>query len=125
MRGITPGAIVYLWQGTVDMRMSFDRLAAFISEKMGRSVIAGGLYIFLSRCRSRVKILYWDGDGYAVWHKRLEAGSYRVERVDEVEEITAIDIEELLRGMDFSRIKLRKKAEKGSFNYVDGGIQNG
>ena len=125
MRGITPGAIVYLWQGTVDMRMSFDRLAAFISEKMGRSVIAGGLYIFLSRCRSRVKILYWDGDGYAVWHKRLEAGSYRVERVDEIEEITAIDIEELLRGMDFLRMKLRKKAEKGSFNYVDGGIQNG
>ncbi len=125
MKGITPGATVYLWQGTVDMRMSFDRLAAFTSEKMGRSVIAGGLYIFLSRCRSRVKILYWDGDGYAVWHKRLEAGSYRVERVDEVEEITSIDIEELLRGMDFSRIKLRKKAEKGSFNYVDGGIQNG
>lgn len=125
MRGITPGTTVYLWQGAVDMRMSFDRLSGLASEKMGRSVIAGGLYIFLSRCRSRVKILYWDGDGYALWHKRLEAGSYRVERVDEMEEITSIDIEELLKGMDFSRIKLRKKAEKGSFNYVSGGIQNG
>lgn len=97
------------------MRMSFDRLTSLVSERIGRSVISGGMYLFFSRCRSRVKILYWDRDGYALWHKRLEAGAYRVARVDEHEQITAIDMEELLDGTDYSRIILRKKAEKGSF----------
>ena len=100
------------------MRMSFDRLAALVSERVGRSVLSGGLYLFFSRCRSRVKILYWDVDGYALWHKRLEAGSYRVERVDEYEQISALDLEDLLRGTEFSRIKLRKEVEKGSYASV-------
>jgi transposase len=106
---------VYLWRGSVDMRMSFDRLAALVSERIGRSVLSGGLYLFFSRCRSRVKILYWDVDGYALWHKRLEAGSYRVEKVDEYEQISALDMEDLLRGTEFSRIKFRKDVEKGSY----------
>lgn len=118
MRGVSPDTAVFLWQGVVDMRMSFDRLSGLVSERMGRSVVSGGLYLFFSRCRSRVKLLYWDTDGYALWHKRLEAGKYRVARVDGHEEITAIDMEDLLRGTEFSRIKLRKDVEKGSFNSV-------
>ena len=116
MRAPRADTAVYLWRGAVDMRMSFDRLSALVSEQMGRAVIKGGLYLFFSRCRSRVKVLYWDADGYALWHKRLEAGKYRVERVDEYEEVSVIDMEDLLRGTEFSRIKLRKRAEIGSFN---------
>jgi transposase len=119
MKSIPASSAVYLWQGVVDMRMSFDRLAALVNEKLGRSVISGGFYLFFSRCRSRVKILYWDSDGYALWHKRLETGLYRVARVDEHEEITGIDLERLLSGTEFSRIKLSKNAEKGSFNTGD------
>ena len=119
MKPIPESSAVYLWQGVVDMRMSFDRLAALVSEKLGRSVIGGGFYLFFSRCRSRVKILYWDRDGYALWHKRLEAGLYRVARVDEYEEVTGIDLERLLNGTEFSRIKLSKNAEKGSFSGVE------
>ena len=116
MKGVRAETPVYLWRGVVDMRMSFDRLSALVSERMKRSVLSGGMYLFFSRCRRRVKILYWDVDGYALWHKRLEAGSYRVTQVDEYEEITAIDMEDLLRGTDFSRIKLRKDVEKGSYD---------
>ncbi len=122
MKGIRQETPVYLWQGVVDMRMSFDRLALFVSERMQKQVISsGGVYLFLSRCRSKIKILYWDGDGYAIWHKRLESGKYRVTRIDEQEEITAIDVEDLLRGTDFSRIMLRKSAEKGSFGALQYG----
>lgn len=118
MKAIGTDSAVYLWQGTMDMRMSFDRLAGFVTEHFQRSVIAGGLYVFFSRCRSRVKILYWDRDGYALWHKRLEAGTYKVERIDGHEQISALDLEELLGGIELSRIKIRKQAEKGSFNVV-------
>lgn len=115
MRAIGIESVVYLWQGSVDMRMSFDRLSSFVQEHLKCSVIGGGIYVFFSRCRSRVKILYWDRDGYALWHKRLEAGSYKVEKKEEQEIVTALDLEELLSGVEFSRIKIRKSAEKGSY----------
>jgi transposase len=116
MKAIPNTTAIYVWQGSVDMRMSFDRLSLIVQEQLGRSVFGGGVYVFFSRCRSRVKLLYWDRDGYALWHKRLEAGSYEVARVDESEEITAIDLEEILSGISFSRIKLRKNVEKGSYS---------
>ena len=115
MKALSPSVEVYLWQGVCDMRMSFDRLSSLIGERLGRSPIGGGVYVFFSRCRTRVKLLYWDGDGFALWHKRLEAGSYKVARVEESTQVTAIDLEELLRGTELSRILLRKSAENGSF----------
>lgn len=98
------------------MRCSFDRLSSLITERLNRSVIAGGVFVFFSRCRTRVKLLYWDRDGFAIWHKRLEAGSYKVAREDGYEMITAIDLEELLSGVELSRIIFRENAKTGSFN---------
>ena len=115
MRAIAPEVEVYLWLGATDMRKGFERLAALVQERMSRSVLAGGLYVFVSRCRKRVKILYWDSDGYALWYKRLEAGSFRIEHKDGVEVATGVDLQQLLSGVDFSRIILRKNAEKGLY----------
>jgi transposase len=116
MRAIEPGAPVYLWLGRTDMRMSFDRLSGLVKEKMSRSVIEGGLYVFFSRARERVKILYWDRDGYALWQKRLEAGTFRVELREGHETITGVDLAEILCGIDLSRIKVRKNAEMGLYS---------
>lgn len=115
MRKIEAQVPVYLWLGRADMRMSFDRLSLLIREKLSRSVIEGGLYVFFSRRRERVKILYWDRDGYALWMKRLEAGVFRVENREGCEEITGVDLAELLAGVELSRIKLRKNVESGVF----------
>ncbi len=106
---------VYLYAGTVDMRQSFDKLSERIKSELKRSVISGGLYVFFSRCRSRVKILYWDKDGYCLWYKRLEAGSFKVESSNEYEEVEYIDLMSVLSGIEFSRIKLQKSSEKGLY----------
>lgn len=103
---------VYLYSGRADMRWSFDRLRALAKEQAKRDPLSGGLYVFLSRSRDRVKILYWERDGFCVWMKRLEAGVFRVQEQPGYEEITGVDLEELLRGVEFSRIKLRKEVEK-------------
>jgi len=115
MKGIVPETPVYLWLGGTDMRAGFERLSAVVQERMSRSVISGGLYVFFSRCRRRIKILYWDNDGYALWYKRLEAGTFRVEVGDGMENIIGIDLEQLLSGIDLSRIILRKNVEKGLY----------
>ena len=100
------------------MRLGMDRLSERIQSELSWSVFCGGLFVFFSRCRRKVKILYWDRDGYAVWMKRLEAGVFRLERKDGYEEITGVDLEELLSGTDFSRIKLRRNAALGLYALV-------
>lgn len=97
------------------MRLGMDRLSAQIQSELNRSVFAGGIFVFVSRCRRKVKLLYWDRDGYAVWLKRLEAGVFRIEQKDGYEEVTGVDLEELLSGTDLSRIKLRKSAAQGLY----------
>lgn len=98
------------------MRAGFERLAALVQERMSRSVVSGGLYVFVSRCRRRAKVLYWDNDGYALWYKRLEAGTFRIEQREGVEIVSGVDLEQLLSGVDLSRIILRRNAEKGLYN---------
>lgn len=116
MRGIDGQAEVYLWLGATDMRAGFERLAQLVQERMARAVVGGGLYVFVSRCRSRVKILYWDRDGYALWYKRLEAGTLRICCRDGMEVLNGVDLTELLAGMDLSRIILKKDVEKGLYS---------
>lgn len=115
MKSIVPQTPVYLWLGVTDMRAGFLRLSALVNERMSREVTSGGVYVFFSRCRRRVKILYWDNDGYALWYKRLEAGAFRVDVVDGAEDISGDDLLQLLSGIDLSRIILRKNVEKGLY----------
>lgn len=118
MKTVPANTEVYVWQGAADMRAGFERLVSLVQEHMQRSVLGGGVYMFVSRCRKRVKLLYWDNDGYALWYKRLEAGAFRVEHRAGVEVITGVDLQELLTGMDLSRIKMKKSTEKGLFQAV-------
>ncbi len=96
--------------GEFQGRMFSETWAGKIREELSRSVTSGGVFVFLSRCRRKVRLLYWDKDGYAMWVKRLEVGTFRVERRDGYEEITGVDLEELLGGTDLCRIRFRKVA---------------
>lgn len=110
------GTPVYVYLGMLDMRLGFDRLAEKIRGECSRSALEGGWYVFFSRGRERVRIFYWDRDGYATWTKRLEAGTFKVERKDGYEEIAAVDLEALLLGTELARIKFRRDAERGCFS---------
>ena len=69
---------VYLCLTPCDMRKGFDSLQALVRERLELDAFAGHLFVFTSRRKDRVKILYWDRDGFAVWSKRLEEGTYAV-----------------------------------------------
>jgi hypothetical protein len=69
---------VYLCLTPCDMCKSFYSLHALVRDHLELDVLAGHLFVFTSRRRDRVKILYWDRDGLAVWSKRLEEGTYAV-----------------------------------------------
>ena len=112
---------VYLATSPCDMRRSFDGLRALVSAVMQLDAFAGHLFVFANRRRDRVKILYWDRDGFAVWSKRLEEGTYAMPFLDSEEvrrEITAQELGALLSGIDLSqaerRTRYRRNASEGA-----------
>lgn len=99
------------------MRRSFDGLQALVTSVMQMDVFAGHLFVFANRRRDRVKILYWDRDGLAVWAKRLEEGTYAMpfDPGSEVRsEISAQELGALLSGIDLSQAKRRKRYQRKS-----------
>ena len=69
---------VYLCTAPTDMRKGFDSLAALVTEPLGRDPLSGDLFLFLSRSKDRIKGLLWQPDGFSLWYKRLEEGTYRL-----------------------------------------------
>jgi len=97
------------------MRRSFDGLHALVSGAMQADAFAGHLFVFANLRRDRIKILYWDRDGFAVWAKRLEEGTYAMPFSDGGEvrrEISAQELGALLSGIDLSRAKRRKRYQR-------------
>src|SRR5580658_3982315 len=69
---------IFLCTRPTDLRKSFDGLTGLVQECFGQDPLTGHLFLFLNRRRDRIKILYFDRDGLAIWYKRLEAGSFEI-----------------------------------------------
>jgi transposase len=68
-----PGQVkIFLGVAPVDMRKGFDTLAALVSETLQADPLSGHLFVFRSKRADRVKLLYWAGDGFVIWYKKLE-----------------------------------------------------
>jgi transposase len=72
-RGLTQ---IYLYDQPVDMRKSFEGLGRLIDGAHPGKLLTGSLFLFLNRGRNLIKVFYWDGDGFAIWYKRLEQGTF-------------------------------------------------
>ena len=109
---------VYLCLTPCDMRKSFDSLHALVRDHLELNAYAGHLFVFASRRRDRMKILYWDRDGFAIWSKRLEEGTYAAPFAGGVgekrREITAQELGALLSGIDLDRAEKRQRYQRPS-----------
>jgi transposase len=102
-----PSALhIFLAVEPADMRKGFDGLAQLVREPIARDPLSGHLFVFRNRRRDRLKILYWDRDGFALWYKRLEKGTFRFpeSRADSVE-VTPAQMAAVLEGIDLSRAR--------------------
>lgn len=106
------GAKIYLSTAPTDMRKGFDSLAALVKDSFGEDPLSGHLFLFIGRARDRLKILYWDTDGFALWYKRLEEGTFRLPaaRPDAASvQLKASELAMLLEGIDLRSLKRRKR----------------
>lgn len=107
---------VYLCLSPCDMRRSFDGLHALVRDHLHLDPFNGHLYLFANKRRDRLKILYWDLDGFAIWAKRLEQGAYVIpvgESNASRIEISAAELSALLTGIDLSTAERRKRYRRG------------
>ena len=108
-----PGNVrVYLCTSATDMRKSFDALHVLVRQVFKRDPLDGHLFLFVNRRRDRLKIMWWDRDGLALFYKRLEAGTYQIPAAaDDAQglEIDATQLAMLLSGIDMPSAKRRKR----------------
>ena len=106
------GVRIFLCTAATDMRRGFDRLAAMVEQSLRQDPLSGNLFVFRNRGGDKLKILYWDKDGFCIWYKRLEEGTFRFPReVDGQEsiEVRASDLAMLLEGIDLRSLKRVKR----------------
>jgi transposase len=103
---------IYLCATPTDMRKSFDGLHSLVQQVFQLDLLEGHLFLFVNRRGDRLKILWWDRDGLALFYKRLEAGTYQLPEVAEDAQGVEIDVTQLamlLSGIDLHSAKRRKR----------------
>ncbi len=101
---------IWLASGATDLRKGFDTLAELVRQQLQCDPLSGQLFVFRNQRGDRVKLLYWDDDGFVIVYKRLEAGTFRFPAADAAGvEIRAADLQMLLDGVDLGSVKRRRR----------------
>ena len=106
---------VFLHAPATDLRKGFDALSGLVTSAFSQDPISGHLFLFVNRRRDRLKILYWDRDGLAIWYKRLEAGSFQLPVIphDAVSiEMSPTQLTLILSGIDLRFARQRKRYQR-------------
>ena len=108
---------VFVCTQPADMRRSFDGLAALVQQHLGCDPLSGDLFVFRSKRGDRVKLLWWSDDGYALWYKRLEEGTFPWPNADGARTpvgahgltLRPAELAMLLDGIELTNVRRRKR----------------
>ena len=112
MLNINANMRIFFAAAPTDMRKGFNGLQGAVTGVLKNDPLSGHLFLFVNRRRDKLKILYWDGDGLAIWYKRLEQGTFQLPEVKPNQasaEIRSEELTMLLRGVDLTTVKRRKR----------------
>ena len=121
MLHLSPSCRYYLYRGVTDMRKGFDSLSGIVTSELKMNVLNGAVFIFINKKRNQVKLLLWEGDGLAVYYKRLEKGTYEVPPISQDNSDLSISNEALqyiLSGVSLKSIRKRKRYQHLTENCV-------
>jgi transposase len=113
MLSVSPAVKIFLYAQPADLRRGYDGLAAIVEGAMGEDPLSGSLFVFVNKRGNRIKLLYWDRDGYAIWMKRLERGTLEIPAADDPDaasvKITASQLSLILEGIELSSVRRRRR----------------
>ena len=118
-----PSAVrIFLCTEPTDLRRGFDRLAEMVRQVIRQDPLCGHLFVFRSRVGDRLKLLYWDRDGFAMWYKRLEKGRFHMPaRWGEDFRIGARELAMMLEGLEEGSVRRRIRFGLASASSVEPG----
>jgi len=102
----------YWYHGIADMRKGFDALSGMVQQHMNSNVLQGGVYIFINRKRNQIKLLTWEGDGLAIYYKRLEKGVYELPVIaadNARASIDALQLQLILQGIVLKSVQKKRR----------------
>jgi len=105
-------ALVYIAPGVTDMRKSINGLSLLVADQLELNPLSGHLFAFCNRKRDMVKILYWDRNGFCLWHKRLEKDRFRwPETAEDVLTVQGYELAWLLDGLSLEQRMAHQRLE--------------
>lgn len=101
---------VWLYPTPTDMRKSFNGLSALVKNTLKENSLSGDLFIFVNRRLTLMKILYFDRNGYCIWYKKLEQGTFQIPKTNEEKiQMDYTRLKLILEGIDLSSVQQRKR----------------
>lgn len=100
---------IFVYRNACDMRRSFDRLAAMVEHELHHDPMRGDYFVFTNRRGTMVKLLYWDGDGFVIWFKRLERGRFKIGALAELDRA---ELSLLLEGVEAREMRRLPRYKK-------------
>lgn len=100
----------FIYRSACDMRKGYDGLSGLVRNEWKKDPLSGDVFIFFSRGRNKIKLLHWQSDGFVIYSKRLEKGTFELPK-DHSIEITAQQLQFILDGIYLSSIKKRMRYE--------------
>ena len=104
----------FIYGNGCDMRKGYDGLSGLVRNEFKKDPLLGDVFIFLSRTRNKIKLLHWQGDGFCIYSKRLEKGTFEIPKEKTMAvslEITPHQLQFILEGIVLSSIKKRVRYE--------------
>ena len=107
MKAVDQFTEIYLYRPFVDMRKGINGLSTLVEAEMELNPFDGALFLFCSKSKDKIKILYWDRTGFALWQKRLEKEKFKwpTKMKDDVIILDTSELEWLLNGFDITKMK--------------------
>lgn len=105
----------YLHLQPTDMRKGFDSLSGIVTSGLKMNVLNGAVFIFINKKHNQVKLLLWEGDGFAIYYKRLEKGTYEMPAATKNNgefSITHEALQHILQGVSLKSIRKRKRYQQ-------------
>lgn len=110
MLSIPPTVPIFLYTRPADLRKGFDGLSGLVRRAFAADPLDGSLFLFINRRRDRLKILHWDGSGYWLYYRLLEAGTFETIPSDD----PCTQLAMLLGGVSLAGVKRRKRYRRAS-----------
>lgn len=102
----------HLYRGVTDMRKSFDGLSGMVRNELQKDPLRGEVFIFINKRGNQIKLLLWEGDGFSLYYKRLEKGTYELPTWNEHTSCAELGSDELmliLKGISLKSVRRRKR----------------